>query len=424
MEIRLPCGPGTIRYDAPDNAAVIISKVEELRSMRSGTELVREALAAPIGAAPLRELAKGKKTCTVIISDHTRPVPSRDILPSMLEELRAGNPELDITLLVATGCHRPTSPAELEAKLGAEIFSREKIVIHDCDRNNIPIGVLPSGAPLVIDRLAAETDLLVAEGFIEPHFFAGFSGGRKSVLPGVCDRKTVLGNHCGAFIASPFARTGVLEGNPIHRDMIAAARMAKLAFIVNVVVDTEHRTAAAFAGDPERAHLAGCEFLRELCVVDAVPADLVVITNGGAPMDQNIYQCVKGMTAAEATAKPGAVIIQCAECADGVGGDDFYRSLRDCKDAASLYAEITATPQSETIPDQWESQILVRVLKEHPVIMVTREELADTVREMKMRYAPTLEDALAQAAQLLPPDPEVTVIPNGIAVMVRPVGQA
>ena len=230
---------------------LLTSRIEELASDKAGIDLVRDALDNPIGSKPLHELAAGKKTCTIIISDHTRPVPSRDILPPMLEELRRGNPDIAVTLLVATGFHRPTTTAELEAKLGAEIAEKEKIVVHDAfdADSNVQIGILPSGAPLVIDRVAVETDLLISEGFIEPHFFAGFSGGRKSVLPGVCDKTTVLGNHCGQFIASPYARTGILEGNPLHRDMVAAAELAKLAFIVNVVINDDKKTVAAFAGD-------------------------------------------------------------------------------------------------------------------------------------------------------------------------------
>ena len=316
---------------------VITSRIDQLKSERSGLELVREAMASSIDSPPLSALAVGKKSCTIIISDHTRPVPSRDILPPMLEALRTGNPDIAITLLVATGFHRPTTTAELEAKLGPEIAGREKILVHDAfdPDSNVSIGILPSGAPLVIDRAAVETDLLISEGFIEPHFFAGFSGGRKSVLPGVCDKTTVLGNHCGEFIGSPKARTGILEGNPLHVDMVAAAKMAKLQYIVNVVIDEDKKTVAAFAGDFQKAHEAGVAFLRQYCEVAAIPGDIVITSNGGAPLDQNVYQSVKGLTAAEASAREGAVLIMCAELADGTGGEGFYTSLRDCESPAA-----------------------------------------------------------------------------------------
>ncbi len=419
--IELPYGRTAIPFDER-GATVLTSRIDGLAAGRPGAALVREAMARPISSAPLSALAAGKKTCTLIVSDHTRPVPSRDILPAMLDELRAGSPEIEITLLVATGCHRGTTRAELAEKLGEAIACSERIVVHDAldARAHVGIGVLPSGAPLVLDRLAVETELLVAEGFIEPHFFAGFSGGRKSVLPGVCDRVTVLGNHCGRFIDSPFARTGVLEGNPIHADMVAAAHMAKLAFIVNVVIDEHKRVFAAFAGDPLEAHAAGCAFLRPYCEAAAVPADIVLTTNGGAPLDQNIYQCVKGLSAAEATAKAGGVLILLAACLDGVGGDDFYRALRDCETPAALYRAILATPQDETIPDQWQSQILARILMKNRVIFVTRPELQTIVRQMKMTYAPSLEEALGLARTWRGEAASLTVIPNGVSVSVQP----
>ena len=418
--ITIPYGKTHIPYDFPYDG-LLTSRVDQLSSDKSGLQLVQEAMAAPIGSPRLQELAVGKRSCTIIISDHTRPVPSRDILPPMLQQLRQGNPDIEITLLVATGFHRPTTTKELEAKLGEEIAAREKIVVHDAfdPDSNVQIGILPSGAPLVIDRAAVETDLLVSEGFIEPHFFAGFSGGRKSVLPGVCDKTTVLGNHCGEFIASPYARTGILEGNPLHRDMVAAAELAKLRFIVNVVIDDNKKTVAAFAGDFREAHAAGVAFLRPYCEVQAVPGDIVVTSNGGAPLDQNIYQSVKGLTAAEASAKEGAVLIMCADLADGTGGEGFYQSLKNCESPAAHFAQCAATPQDKTIPDQWESQILARILMKHRIIFVSRPEMEVTLREMKLDYAPSLAAAMAMAKQDKGEDAKITLIPNGISVMVK-----
>ena len=414
MTVHLPYGHTTIPMEiAPDR--VITSNISKLKAEKDGAALVADAMANPIGSPALSELAVGKKTCTVIISDHTRPVPSRDILPHMLSALRQGNPDIAITLLVATGCHRETTAEELKKKLGEEIAARETIVVHDAfdPDSNVELGILPSGARLVIDRLAAETDLLVSEGFIEPHFFAGFSGGRKSVLPGVCDKVTVYGNHCGAFIADGKARTGILEGNPIHRDMEAAAEMANLAFIVNVVIDEEKRTVAAFAGDFRQAHAAGVDFLRQYCQVSPIPGDIVVTTNGGAPLDQNLYQCVKGLTAAEATVNPGGTIILCAEMADGLGGEQFYRDMVDCESPEQLFGQFSATAQNDTVADQWQTQILCRVLKEHRVIWVTRPGMEQFIKDMKMEYAPDLDTALDMAGT-----GSITVIPDGVSVCI------
>ena len=414
MQVSLPYGKNRILVEA-DAARVIESRVDEIPA-GDGAVLVERAMHLPIGSRPLHELSAGKKNAVIIISDHTRPVPSKVILPAMLRELRKGNPEIDVTLLVATGCHRATKQEELRAKLGDEIFEREKIVVHDAfdDSRNVDIGILPSGARLVIDKVAAETELLVSEGFIEPHFFAGFSGSRKSVLPGICSKTTVYGNHCGAFIASPLARTGVLEGNPIHRDMEEACRMAKLQFIVNVVLDSKKNVAAAFAGDYREAHAAGAEFLRGYCETEPVYGDVVVTTNGGAPLDQNLYQCVKGLTAAESCAKPGGTIILCAEMADGIGGEQFYRDMRDCESPAALFEKFSNTAQEDTVADQWQTQILCRVLMHHRVIFVTRKEMEVPIREMKMEFAPDLPTALQMAGE-----GDVTVIPDGISVIFR-----
>ncbi len=416
--VHIPYGKTHIDFEE-QGAGVLTSRIGELKAEGSGSDIVRAAMENPIDSPRLCELAKGKKDCVIIISDHTRPVPSRDIIPNMLRELRAGSPDIEVTLLVATGFHRLTSTAELEAKLGREIMDECRIVVHDCrDKDaNVQIGILPSGAPLVIDRLAVETELLIAEGFIEPHFFAGFSGGRKSVLPGVSDQVTVLGNHCSKFIDSPYSRTGILDGNPIHKDMIAAAEMAKLAYIVNVVIDEDKKTVAAFAGNYLTAHRRGCDFLLGYCQAKPKWADIVISSNGGAPLDQNLYQCVKGMTAAEATCNEGGVIIMCAECADGHGGEGFYESLKNCESAVALYDEFMATPQDRTVPDQWESQILARILMHHPVIFVSRPEMKGMIEEMKMTYAPSLEAALELAHNM--GKHSLTVIPNGISVIVR-----
>ena len=420
--ITIPYGTGSVTLDGiPAGAEVLESAIHRLKSPLSEDELVKAAMAAPIESPTLRVLARGKKSCTIIVSDHTRPVPSKHILPFMLAELREGSPDIDVTLLVATGYHRGSTEGELRAKLGDDIYERERIVMHDARdaAANVDIGVLPSGARLVIDRLAAETELLVAEGFIEPHFFAGFSGGRKSVLPGVCDQVTVLGNHCSKFIASPYARTGILEGNPLHTDMLEACRLARLAYIVNVLIDEEKKVAAAFAGHPIRAHEAGCALLLDYCRVSPRrKGDIVLTSNGGYPLDQNTYQSVKGLTAAEAAAAEGAVLIMVSSCSDGAGGDSFYRALRDCATPQTLMDEILATPQDQTKPDQWEYQILARIMCKHRIIFVTDPSHRQATLDMKLEWAATVDEAMAMAQEAKGEEAHLVVIPNGISVMV------
>ncbi|MDR1191062.1 MAG: nickel-dependent lactate racemase [Verrucomicrobiales bacterium] len=417
--VHLPYGRETLTVTIP-GATVLQSRLEDYAPPAGEGELIRAALARPIGAPPLRELAAGKNKVVVIISDHTRPVPSKLLLPPMLAEIRAGNPAADLTLLVATGCHRGSTSAELAEKLGPEIFAREKIVMHDCaDQSGMKtIGTLPSGTPLSVNRLAAEADLLVAEGFIEPHFFAGFSGGRKSVLPGVGDRLSVMGNHCARFIAHPAARAGSLDDNPIHRDMVWAAGRAGLAFIVNVVLNHEGRVIHAVAGAHEPAHRAGADFLKKLCGIAHEPADIVITTNGGHPLDQNIYQAVKGMSTAELLVKPGGVIIMLSRCNDGHGGEEFHHTFKQTTDLRGLMEKFLATPQEATIPDQWQSQVLARVLLKARVILISAAD-TQVVRDLHLLPADDVETALTIAKTLLGKTaPSILVIPNGIAAIV------
>lgn len=408
-------------FNSKELIAVLESSINGYKPALDESGLVEQAMKNPVGSKTLCELARGKKNVVIIASDHTRPVPSKVIIPPMLREIREGNPEADITILIATGCHRGTTKEELIAKFGEEIVENEKIYVHDCleEEKLVNIGTLPSGSDCVINKIAAEADLLVAEGFIEPHFFAGFSGGRKSVLPGISGRATVLGNHCSEFIANKNARTGILENNPIHTDMLWAAKQAKLAFIVNVVLNAEKEVIFATAGDCEAAHKKGTDFIKGLCEVKAKPADIVISTNGGYPLDQNVYQAVKGMTAAEATARDGGVIIMLARSNDGIGGDHFYHQLADEADINKTMEIFMSRGRGETVPDQWQTQVLLRVLKKASVIYISEME-AETVEKMHMLPAKSIGEALEKAKELLgKKEPSIVAIPDGISVIVK-----
>ena len=422
MEIRFPYGKDHLSYDFSGEKLLgtLTSSIHGYKAKADGETLVREAMANPYGSVKLSELARGKNKIVLIASDHTRPVPSRVIVPPMLEEIREGNPDADVTILIATGCHRYTTRDELVAKFGERIVDNEKIVVHVStdEESLVTIGTLPSGGTLRVSKLAAEADLLISEGFIEPHFFAGFSGGRKSVLPGICSRETVMANHCSEFIASPYARTGVLEGNPLHKDMLYAARTAKLAYIVNVVIDEKKQAIYAVAGDVEAAHKAGCEFLSGLCRVKPIYADIAISTNGGYPLDQNVYQSFKGMTAAEATVREGGVIIMLSSCTDGHGGEDLYRELADEPDDKKAADKILARGRNQTVPDQWQAQILLRILSRARVIFVS-EAPDEMICNMHMIPAHSIGEALAMAKDMLGNDaPTITAVPDGISVMV------
>ena len=421
-EICFPYGKEKIKHEFNNDEllGVLTSKIEEYTPEKSENELIKEALENPIASKKLCELAKGKNKVVVIASDHTRPVPSKLIIPQMLREIRKGNPDADITILIATGCHRGTTKEELVVKFGESIVKNEKIYVHDCDETEklINIGTLPSGGECNINSIATEADLLVAEGFIEPHFFAGFSGGRKSVLPGIAGRTTVLANHCSEFIANENARTGILENNPIHEDMLWAAKKTKLTFIVNVVLNAEKKVIYAVAGDTECAHKKGTDFMLTLCGAKAIEADIAISTNGGYPLDQNVYQAVKGMTAAEATVKKDGVIIMLAKSNDGIGGEHFYHQLADEEDISKTMELFLKRTRNETVPDQWQTQIMLRILMRSTVIYIS-EMADDIVKKMHMVPAKSVEEAICKAKKILNKEnATIVAIPDGVSIMV------
>ena len=226
-------------------------------------------------------------------------------------------------------------------------------------------------------------------------------------------------NHCGEFIASPYARTGILDKNPIHEDMVAAAEMAKLAFICNVVIDEDKKTVAAFAGNFKTAHRKGVDFLSGYCAVKPAPSDIVITTNGGYPLDQNAYQCSKGMSAAEATVNDGGVIIMLATCQDGHGGEPYYHSIADAESADAFFQQCLHTPQVETLPDQWCAQIWCRIVRKYKVLFVADKAQEQMIRDLKVEYFETLDEAYARARELKGPDATLACIPNGVSVVVK-----
>ena len=417
---KLPYYKGYLECDIPDEEVrgVLVSKTEEYVPTLSETDLVKEALNNPIGTPSLSVLSQGKKHIVIISSDHTRPVPSHITMPLLLEEIRKNNKDVRITILIATGMHRPTTHEELVNKYGEKIVNEEEIVIHNAykDEDMTFKGILPSGGELWLNKLVDEADLLISEGFIEPHFFAGFSGGRKSVLPGIASKKTVLWNHNAKFIASKNSRAGNLNDNPIHKDMLFAAKTAHLSFILNVVINGKKEIIKAFAGDLEEAHAHGCALVKEIAQVKPIYSDIVLTTNGGYPLDQNIYQTVKGMTAGEACVNEGGVIIICSSCADGTGGDFFYRLLADEPTAKAAYQKLNDVDPSKTEFDQWEAQILARILTKANVIIVSDKCDPKIITSMHIMHATTIDEALQKAYQLVG-NKKVTIIPDGISVI-------
>ena len=418
--IKLPYYKETVdlHIDEANLKAVVTAKMHEYKAAKGEAELVEDALDNPIGSKTLTELAVGKKNIVIVTSDHTRAVPSKITLPILLRRIREGNPDADITILIATGLHRPTTEEEQRKMFGDAIVDNEKIVANDAfnPEQFVKLGDLPSGAEFYVNKIAAEADLLITEGFIEPHFFAGFSGGRKSILPGICNSTTVNENHCFKAISSPYAKTGVLENNPIHKDMVVAARTVNVQFILNVALDAEKKVIAAFAGDLEEAHEKGVEFIRSLSQCETIHGDIVVTSNGGYPLDQNLYQSPKGASTAEVYAGDDGVIIMVCSCCDGMGGTNFER-LITLGTPEEIDEYLSKIPADQTIAEQWCPQIYSRILKKHKLILVTTFLDPELVKKANMIPAKTPDEALEIAYQIKGRDAKVVVVPDGVSVL-------
>ena len=398
--------------------AVLTAKMHGFHAEKSQEQLVLDALEHPVDSPRLRTLAEGKRKIVIVTSDHTRAVPSKITLPLLLKEIRSGNPDADITILIATGLHRPTTEEEQRRMFGDAIVDHEKIAINNAfaPEQFVELCTLPSGAVFQVNRLAAECDLLVTEGFVEPHFFAGFSGGRKSILPGICSERTVNENHSYKAVSHPRSNSGMLKDNPIHADMLCAAKAVNVQFIFNVALDGEKKIVAAWAGDLEKAHEAGVAFIRQWSQCPVVTGDIVITSNGGYPLDQNLYQSPKAMATAEACAGEDGVIIMCCSCCDGMGGAHFGQLIqRGTPDEIDHY--LSSIPPEKTIPEQWCTQVCVRVLRKHPVILVTTFLNHDEVRKANMIPASTPGEALEIAYRLKGEQASVVVIPDGVSVL-------
>lgn len=418
--IRFPYGHTAMDLHVEERnlRAVLVNKGAVGASTVSQEQYVLDALASPIGTRRLCELAVGKKKAVIVTSDHTRAVPSRITLPILLAEIRRGSPDAEITILIATGLHRATTEAEQRAMFGDEIVDRERIVCHNAfdDAQMQFVCGLPSGTEFYVNRLALETDLLVTEGFIEPHFFAGFSGGRKSILPGIASAATVNENHSFRAIASPYAKAGILRDNPISQDMVCAARAVNVQFILNVALNEEKKIIAAFAGDLEQAHEKGCAFVNGLARVAPVTGDIVVTSNGGYPLDQNLYQAPKAASTAEACAGEDGVIILICSCLDGLGGENFGR-LMQMGDPWQIQKYLSTIPPRESISEQWCVQIFSQMLIKHTIILVTDGLDPELVRKINMIPARTADEALEIAYGIKGRDASVVAIPDGVAVI-------
>ena len=371
---------------------------------------LRDALRRPIESRPLREIAAPGDRVVIVISDVTRPAPNRAMVQALLHEL-SHVPSDQITLLIATGLHRPCTPAEIDDMLGPDVASAHPVRNHDAEDGDAcrDVGRTSSGRPVAINRAYLDADVRVTAGLIEPHFFAGFSGGAKLVLPGVAAAGSIMSNHDAALIGDPLARWGQLAGNPIHREQREAARLAGCEFTLNVTVNPAREITGIYAGALEPAHDAGCQALaREVMRGVDEPYDVVVTTNGGFPLDLNLYQAVKGMDAGAQVVRDGGHVVCAAECREGAGHGAFVHMLRDHASPADMLASIV-TPGHHQV-DQWQNQIFARVLDRATVHLHAGGLDDAAVREAFCEPCP---DVAERVEELAGGDGRVCVLPRG-----------
>ena len=411
--IELPYGSSRLKARIPAGNLAGIIEVPDVRGLPDEREAITSRLKAPIESPALLDCVHKNDKVVVLVTDNTRPCPDDRLLPPILDELEAKIPRENITIIVALGLHPPLDRPELIKKLGEDIVASYNVINHDVNRT-VNIGTTSRGTPVDINTRVMAADFRLSTGFIEPHFFAGFSGGRKSIAPGVFSARSAYKNHGYQMIEHPCARAGVLRGNPIHEDMIEQAKMARLNFIVNVLLNKKREITHVFAGDPVKAHEKGCEIEGGIAGVK-VPhkVDITITTNSGAPLDLDLYQTCKGIDTAAQVTREGGIIIVASACNAGIGPEAFL----ELHASASSPEEVRQLiKQKEPIGVQWENQVLARTQMKNDIYLVS--ELADsTVKDMMMTPVRTVEEGLEKAFQVLGQDAEIAVIPEGPLVI-------
>src|SRR5579871_4974725 len=415
MQVRLDYGKTGLNVELPDANLIGVLGLKPAPALADPTAATEAALGAPIGTPPLAELARGRRDAVIVICDITRPVPNTTLLLPVLRTLEtAGIAPENITLLIATGTHRPNLGAELETLVGAEIAARYRIVNHECKKREAQkyLGVSPNGVPVYLDGIYCEADLKITVGLIEPHFMAGYSGGRKLVMPGLAGFETVQNWHCPRFLESPLATNGSVEGNPVHAEALAIARMQPPDLILDVTLDESNRITGVFAGELERAWRQGVEFAaRHVRAAAPAPADIVVTTCAGYPLDATFYQAVKGMVGALPVVKPGGVIIIASECAEGVGSPDFTRALLEAEDLEAFVAHISQP--GVFVPEEWEIEELAKAVRQATIYCVADGIPAETLARCFVTPCPSVETALEQALERQGAQAAILAIPRG-----------
>jgi nickel-dependent lactate racemase len=426
MKIDMAFGKTGLTLNLPEGFDYQVLRAHAAATIADARAAVEHALDNPIGAAPLFELAQGKTTVAISVCDITRPAPNRLILPPMLERLeRAGIQRENITILIATGLHRPAPPEEIEEIVGAEIAANYRVVNHHAKElsEHRHLGTSSTGTPVYIDERFVAADLHITLGFIEPHLMLGFSGGRKLIAPGLAAQETIKVLHSPKFMRDPRVVEGSIEDNPLHRELLEIAAMAGHHFLVDASLGRgtveygRKPITAVFAGDPQKAHAAGVKYVAEIMLERiAEPVDAVITSSAGYPLDLTFYQAIKGVTAASHIVKPGGKILLIAACSEGAGAHEFQAMVAGNPNDTKFLHKLEQEPVEV---DQWQLEKLAMVTQKVDLLYYVPGLPADHQGVLWGTSFPTPEAALAALLKDLPPGSNIAIIPEGPYVLAK-----
>jgi nickel-dependent lactate racemase len=413
LRLRLDYGSDGLEVTLPEERVTVIEPVPRPAVPDAHATLL-DAIRAPLDRAPLRELVRPGQRVAISVCDITRAQPRIEMLRALFDEMPHVSPG-DVTILIATGTHRTNTPPELERMLGREILSCYRVINHD---SRAPAtlgraGTTSTGVPVFLNREWLDADFRITTGFVEPHFFAGFSGGPKMAAPGLAGLETVMILHDVHHIGHPLATWGVTEGNPVHDDVREIARMVPVHFAVDVTLNREQKITAAFAGDVFSEHRAACAYAKGTAMRQVPsPFDLVLTTNSGYPLDQNLYQAVKGMSAAAKIVKPGGTIVCAAECRDGLPSHGAYGKVLGSAATPAALLEMIATP-GYSVPDQWQVQVQAQIQTKADVLVKTGGLRPDEVRAAHFTPIDDIEETVRERLLHAGPASTLCVLPQG-----------
>ena len=408
---KLPYGHGDLVLEIPTDQLLGVVTAAEIPMVGDEATILENALNRPIGTRCLDELAEAGQSVCIVTSDMTRPCPSDRMLPPVLSRLHgAGVADEEVVIVLALGLHRPMTEAEIEEAVGAEVFARYRVLNHDPEET-VRLGSTRAGTPVDVFRPVIDADVRICLGNLEFHYFAGFSGGAKAIIPGCASRETLNANH--AMMTRPEAVAGRIEDNPVRQDLEEATAMVGVDFILNVVVDDGHRICEAVAGDLILAHRRGCELVTERGSVRIRErGDIVLVSSGGHPSDVNLYQAQKALDNAAHAVKPGGVIVWVAECCESFGNSTFETWLRQARSPEDVLERI----QADFVLGGHKAAAVASVMKQAAIYLVSSLD-EEVVAACGLHPFSHLDEALASARRALGQDASILALPNGGSVM-------